>query len=231
MGGEAPLSQPTRDVAQSNKIPIATPRFGNSQSRNVTGHNSQRHSKSVPFADKPKRRSPAIPPNANETPSSFDGYASGSVELSFPLESERHLSQSDILTVTLVCSGLRTPVFFSKATTHTTESNQFHRLPFKVKNIVESKSDLTDVGPTPNCLYLPSDGAPLSPALGPNGGIYRQDGLLLEKSALRRYLEDCAKHCTKLNELLCNDSDGKWTEDHALAWDSLKHGVSTTKGL
>ena len=28
-GGETPLSQPTQDVAQSNKIPIATPRFGN----------------------------------------------------------------------------------------------------------------------------------------------------------------------------------------------------------
>ena len=30
---------------------------------------------------------------------------------------------------------------------------------------------------------LPSDGAPLSPTPGLNGGIYRQDSLLLEKSA------------------------------------------------
>ena len=48
---------------------------------------------------------------------------------------------------------------------------------------------------------------------------------------LRRYLKDCAKHCMKLNELLCNDSDGKWTEGHAQAWDALKHDVATTKGV
>ena len=144
-GGVTPLSQPAQDVAQSNTIPIASPRFGNPQSRNATGHHSQRHSKSVSFVDKPKRRSPAIPPITNETPSSSGGYASGPVESSFPLESEIHsLSESDILTVTLICSGLSTPVFFSQATTDTTKSNQFHRLPIKVKNIVESKSDLTD---------------------------------------------------------------------------------------
>ena len=48
---------------------------------------------------------------------------------------------------------------------------------------------------------------------------------------LRRYLKDCAKHCMKLNELLCNDSDGKWTKGHAQAWDALKHDVATTKGV
>ena len=105
----------------------------------VTTVNSQRHSKSVSFVDKPKRRSPANPPIANETPSSSDGYASGPVESSFPLESEiLSLSESDILTVTLICAGLMsTPVFFSQATTDTTKSNQFHRLPIKVKNILK----------------------------------------------------------------------------------------------
>ena len=39
------------------------------------------------------------------------------------------------------------------------------------------------VGPTPNSPNLPSDGAPLSPTPGLNGGIYRQDSLLLEKPA------------------------------------------------
>ena len=48
---------------------------------------------------------------------------------------------------------------------------------------------------------------------------------------LRRYLKDCAKHCMKLNELLCSDSDGKWTEEHARAWDALKHDVAITKGV
>ena len=33
----------------------------------------------------------------------------------------------------------------------------------------------------------------------------------------------------ELNRLLCNDSDGKWAEDHAQAWDALKHDVATTK--
>ena len=149
-----PLSQPAQDVAHSNTTPIASPRFGNPQSRSAPGHHSQRHSKSVSFVDKskrrslsipPKRRSLSIPPIANETPSSSDGYVSGTVESSFPLESEVHsLSESAILTVTLICAGLSTPVFFSQATTDTTKSNQFHRLPIKVKNIVESKSDLTD---------------------------------------------------------------------------------------
>ena len=153
-GGVTPLSQPAQDVAHSNTTPIASPRFGNPQSRSAPGHHSQRHSKSVSFVDKskrrslsipPKRRSLSIPPIANETPSSSDGYASGTVESSFPLESEVHsLSESAILTVTLICAGLSTPVFFSQATTDTTKSNQFHRLPIKVKNIVESKSDLTD---------------------------------------------------------------------------------------
>ena len=144
-GGVTLLSQPAQDVAQSNTIPIASPRFGNPQSRNATGHHSQRHSKSVPCVDKPKRRSPATPPITNKTPSSSDGYASGPFESSFPLESEiLSLSESDILTVILICSGLSTPAFFSQATTDTTKSNQFHRLPIKVKNIVESKSDLTD---------------------------------------------------------------------------------------
>jgi len=138
-GGETPLSQPTQDVAQSNEIPIATPRFGNSQSRNVTGHNSQRHSKSVPFADKPKRRSPAIPPITNEAPSSSDGYASGPVESSFPLESEMHIPQYVRDLMLLYLGGLSTPVFFSKGTTDTTKSNQSHQRPIKVKNIVESK--------------------------------------------------------------------------------------------
>ena len=153
-GGVTSLSQPTQDVAHSDTTPIASPRFGNPQSRSAPGHPSQRHSKSVSFVDKskrrslsipPKRRSLSIPPIANETPSSSDGYASGTVESSFPLESEVHsLSESAILTVTLICAGLSTPVFFSQATTDTTKSNQFHRLPIKVKNIVESKSDLTD---------------------------------------------------------------------------------------
>ena len=35
----------------------------------------------------------------------------------------------------------------------------------------------------------------------------------------------------KLNVLLCNDSDGKWTEGHAQAWDALKHDVARTKGV
>ena len=35
----------------------------------------------------------------------------------------------------------------------------------------------------------------------------------------------------KLNELLCNDSDGTWTEGYAQAWDALKHDVATTKGV
>jgi hypothetical protein len=50
------------------------------------------------------------------------------------------------LTVTLLCSGMSTPLLFSRVTSDTTESNQFHRLPIKVKNVVESKSDLTDFG-------------------------------------------------------------------------------------
>ena len=74
-GGVTFLSQPAQGV--SNTIPIASPRYG--KSRNPTGH-SQRHSKSVSFVDKPKRRSPAVPPITNETPTPFDGYASGSVE-------------------------------------------------------------------------------------------------------------------------------------------------------
>ena len=149
-GGVTLLSQPAQDVAHSDTTHIASPRFGNPQSRSAPGHHSQRHSKSVSFVDKPKRRSLSIPPTrrslsippiTNETPSSSDGYASGPVESSFPLESEIHsLSESDILTVTLICAGLSTPVFFSQATTFTTKSNQFHRLPIKVKNIVESKS-------------------------------------------------------------------------------------------
>ena len=153
-GGVTPLSQPAQDVAQSNTIPFASSRFGNPQSRNASGHHSHRHSKSVPFVDKTKRRSLSIPPTrrslsippiTNKTPSSSDGYASGPVESSFPLGPEiLSLSESDILTVTLICAGLSTSVFFSQATTVTTKSNQSHRLPIKVKNIVESKSDLTD---------------------------------------------------------------------------------------
>ena len=85
----------------------------------------------------PKRRSPAIPRITNKTPSSSDGYASGPVESSFPLESEMRIPKCvRDLALTLICSGLSTPVFFSKATTDTTKSNQFHRLPIKVKNIV-----------------------------------------------------------------------------------------------
>ena len=48
---------------------------------------------------------------------------------------------------------------------------------------------------------------------------------------LRRYLKDCAKHCMKLNGLLCNGSGGKWPEAHAQAWDALKHDAATTKGV
>ena len=64
---------------------------------------------------------------------------------SLRLDSEVHNpKRATDLAVTLLCSGMSTPLLFSRVTSDTTESNQFHRLPIKVKNVVESKSDLTD---------------------------------------------------------------------------------------
>ena len=39
---------------------------------------------------------------------------------------------------------------------------------------------------------------------------------------LRRYIKNCAKYCMVLNELLTNQSAGRWEKPHAAAWDALK---------
>ena len=47
---------------------------------------------------------------------------------------------------------------------------------------------------------------------------------------LRRYIKNCAKYCMVLNELLTNQSAGRWEQSHAAAWDALKQEVAVTKG-
>ena len=74
-----------------------------------------------------------------------------------------------------------------------TPANAFCEIPGRRANIVPTKTrkvtslravnSFVYVGLTPNSPNLPSDGAPLSSTPGLNGGIYRQDSLLLEKSA------------------------------------------------
>ena len=42
---------------------------------------------------------------------------------------------------------------------------------------------------------------------------------------LRRYIKDCAKFCSVLNELLCNDSGLLWKQRHQEAWGALVKAV------
>ena len=48
---------------------------------------------------------------------------------------------------------------------------------------------------------------------------------------LRRYIKDCAKFCSVLNELLCNDSDLVWKKQHQDAWDELVKAVVENVGI
>ena len=48
---------------------------------------------------------------------------------------------------------------------------------------------------------------------------------------LRRYIKDCAKFCSVLNELLCNDSDLLWKQRHQEAWDALVKAVVENVGI
>ena len=150
--------QPIPNAAQSSHIPTAKPRFGGYQDRVGAGKIGHNHSNRVFFSDKPpRRRSPAIAPSPSSSP--VDGNVLSNTSVVTENETLNDLSKSASLrldyevhnpkrvtdlTVTLLCSGMSTPLLFSRVTSDTTESNQFHRLPIKVKNVVESKSDLTD---------------------------------------------------------------------------------------
>jgi hypothetical protein len=48
---------------------------------------------------------------------------------------------------------------------------------------------------------------------------------------LRRYIKDCAKLCSVLNQLLCNDSDAIWKQEHQNAWDALVKAVVENVGI
>ena len=48
---------------------------------------------------------------------------------------------------------------------------------------------------------------------------------------LRRYIKDCAKFCSVLNELLCNDSGLLWKQRHQEAWDALVKAVVENVGI
>ena len=48
---------------------------------------------------------------------------------------------------------------------------------------------------------------------------------------LRRYIKYCAKFCSVLNGLLCNDSDLLWKQRHQEAWGSLVKAVVENVGI
>ena len=48
---------------------------------------------------------------------------------------------------------------------------------------------------------------------------------------LRRYIKNCAKLCSVLNQLLCNDSDAIWKHEHQDAWDALVKAVMENVGI
>ena len=47
----------------------------------------------------------------------------------------------------------------------------------------------------------------------------------------RRYIENCGKICDTLNGLLCDSSDGVWTDAHQEAMDKLKRAICDSKGV
>ena len=49
---------------------------------------------------------------------------------------------------------------------------------------------------------------------------------------LRRYIKDCAKLCSVLNQLLCNDSDHAiWKQEHQGAWGALVKALVGNVGI
>ena len=48
---------------------------------------------------------------------------------------------------------------------------------------------------------------------------------------VRRYIKNCGLLCDPLNQLLKDDSDGKWLAHHELAYASLKHEIAYSQGV
>ena len=48
---------------------------------------------------------------------------------------------------------------------------------------------------------------------------------------VRRYIRNCGRLCTPLNDLLCDDSDGIWRAIHEMVYNRIKMDIANTQGV